>query len=60
MAFYKLVSLISVVDNYIFSIFYINAYTPIYTNILYQIMPMSVWQIIGVGQYLFPYCIVEN
>ena len=33
---------------------YINAYTPIYTNILYQIMPMSVWTIIGVGQYLFP------
>ena len=31
---------------------YINAYTPIYTNILYQIMPMSVWTIIGVGQYL--------
>lgn len=27
---------------------YINAYTPIYTNILYQIMPMSVWTIIGV------------
>mgnify|MGYP001291762567 CR=1 FL=1 len=33
---------------------YINAYVPIYTNILYQIMPMSVWQIIGIGQYLFP------
>ena len=33
---------------------YINAYTPIYTNILYQILPMSVWTIIGVGQYLFP------
>ena len=33
---------------------YINGYYPIYTNILYQIMPVTVWTIIGVGQYLFP------
>ena len=33
---------------------YINAYIPCYTNILYQIVPVQIWTIIGVGQYLIP------
>ncbi|MCI1821487.1 MAG: glycosyltransferase [Megasphaera sp.] len=33
---------------------YINAYIPCYTNILYQIVPIQIWTIIGVGQYLIP------
>ena len=27
---------------------------PFYTNILYDVLPVTVWQILGVGQYLFP------
>jgi cellulose synthase/poly-beta-1,6-N-acetylglucosamine synthase-like glycosyltransferase len=33
---------------------YINAFIPVYTNIIYQILPIQIWTIIGVGQYLFP------
>jgi len=33
---------------------YINAYVPCYTNILYQIVPIQIWTIIGVAQYLIP------
>lgn len=33
---------------------YINAYIPCYTNIIYQIVPIQIWTIIGVGQYLIP------
>lgn len=33
---------------------YINAWYPIYTNIIRQILPVSVWNIIMVGQYIFP------
>lgn len=29
-------------------------YYPFYTNIIYSIIPMQVWTIIGVGQYIFP------
>ncbi len=28
--------------------------TPFYTNILYMIIPVEVWTIIGIGQYIFP------
>ena len=33
---------------------YINAYIPLYTNILYQIVPVQRWTVLGVGQYLIP------
>ena len=33
---------------------YINAYVPCYTNILYQIVPIQIWTIIGVVQYVIP------
>ena len=29
-------------------------YYPFYTNIIYSIIPMQVWTIIGIGQYIFP------
>lgn len=37
---------------------YINAWIPIYTNIINQILPVSVWDAIFVGQYLFPIIIL--
>ncbi len=39
---------------------YINAWYPIYTNIIYQILPVTVWSIIGVGQYLFPLIVLAQ
>lgn len=33
---------------------YIGYITPFYTNILYMVLPIEVWTIIGVGQYIFP------
>lgn len=33
---------------------YIYNFVPFYTNILYAVLPMQVWQIIGIGQYIFP------
>lgn len=39
---------------------YINAYVPIYTNIIYQILPVTVWTIIGIGQYLFPLIVLAT
>lgn len=39
---------------------YINAWVPIYTNIIYQILPVTVWTVIGVGQYLFPLIVLAQ
>lgn len=39
---------------------YINAFHPFYTNIIYQILPVTVWQIIGIGQYLFPLIVLAQ
>ena len=33
---------------------WIYEYIPFYTNIIYTILPMEVWTIIGIGQYIFP------
>ncbi len=33
---------------------YVYEFVPFYTNILYDVLPIGVWQVIGVGQYLFP------
>lgn len=33
---------------------YINIYVPLYTNIIYQILPVLAWQTIAIGQYIFP------
>ena len=32
----------------------INAHIPLYTNILNQLIPVQMWTVIGVGQYLIP------
>lgn len=39
---------------------YINAWFPIYTNIIYQILPVTVWTVVGVGQYLFPLIVLAQ
>lgn len=33
---------------------YIYQFIPFYTNILYDVLPMQVWSIIAIGQYVFP------
>ena len=33
---------------------YIYMYYPFYTNVLYSILPIEVWTLIGIGQYVFP------
>jgi len=33
---------------------YLYYITPFYTNILYKVLPLEVWTIIAVGQYIFP------
>jgi len=33
---------------------WIYEFVPFYTNIIYTILPMEVWTIIGIGQYIFP------
>ncbi|MCH4157037.1 MAG: glycosyltransferase [Acidaminococcaceae bacterium] len=37
---------------------YIYEFIPFYTNILYDVLPMAVWQVIGIGQYLFPVAVL--
>ncbi len=39
---------------------YLNAWVPVYTNIIYQILPVTVWTIIGIGQYLFPLIVLAQ
>ena len=39
---------------------YINAWVPFYTNIIYLILPVTVWTVIGVGQYLFPLIVLAQ
>lgn len=39
---------------------YLNAFVPLYTNIIYEILPVTVWSIIGVGQYLFPLIVLAQ
>ena len=37
---------------------YIYNFVPFYTNILYTIIPLEVWTIVGVGQYIFPVAVL--
>jgi len=39
---------------------YVYNWFPFYTNILYQLLPMEVWTIIAVGQYVFPMIILAQ
>lgn len=33
---------------------YLYSVVPFYTNILYEVLPLEVWTLIAIGQYLFP------
>lgn len=46
--YFLLVSTVFVICTYIYN------FIPFYTNILYEVLPLQVWQIIGIGQYIFP------
>ena len=37
---------------------YIYNFVPFYTNVLYAVLPMQVWQLIGIGQYVFPVAVM--
>ena len=39
---------------------YIYHYIPFYTNIIYRILPIEVWTIIAIGQYIFPVIILAQ
>ena len=45
---FLLVSTAFVLSSYLYSI------VPFYTNILYKVIPVEVWTLIAIGQYLFP------
>ena len=32
----------------------VNSYIPLYTNILNQLIPVQIWTVLGIGQYLIP------
>ncbi|MDO4178922.1 MAG: glycosyltransferase family 2 protein [Phascolarctobacterium sp.] len=37
---------------------YVYTFYPFYTNVLYTILPLEIWQIIGLGQYIFPVAVL--
>ena len=37
---------------------YIYNFYPFYTNILYTIIPVEVWTLVGIGQYIFPVAVL--
>ncbi|MDU4961396.1 MAG: glycosyltransferase family 2 protein [Sporomusaceae bacterium] len=39
---------------------YLYYIEPFYTNILYKILPIEVWTLIGVGQYIFPVIVLTK
>lgn len=39
---------------------YIYYLTPFYTNILFMVLPIEVWRIIAIGQYLFPFLVLAK
>lgn len=51
---FLLLSTTFVLLNYIYYI------TPFYTNILFLILPIEVWRIIAIGQYLFPIIVLAK
>jgi len=46
--YFLLISTVFVLCSYIYE------FVPFYTNVLYAILPYEIWQVIGVGQYVFP------
>ncbi|NLP42302.1 MAG: glycosyltransferase family 2 protein [Veillonellaceae bacterium] len=39
---------------------YVYHITPFYTNILYSVLPIEVWTIIAIGQYVFPLIVLAK
>jgi cellulose synthase/poly-beta-1,6-N-acetylglucosamine synthase-like glycosyltransferase len=39
---------------------YLYYLVPFYTNILYMVLPIQVWTIIGIGQYVFPMIVLAR
>ncbi|MDR3565844.1 MAG: glycosyltransferase family 2 protein [Negativicutes bacterium] len=39
---------------------YLYHFVPFYTNILYMVLPVEVWSIIAVGQYIFPVIVLAK
>ena len=46
--YFLLISTFFVICSYIYQFY------PFYTNVLYAILPLEVWTLIGIGQYIFP------
>lgn len=51
---FLLLSTTFVLLNYVYYI------TPFYTNILFMVLPIEVWRIIAIGQYLFPIIVLAK
>ncbi|MDD4601187.1 MAG: glycosyltransferase family 2 protein [Negativicutes bacterium] len=39
---------------------YVYYITPFYTNILYEVLPVEVWTLIAIGQYVFPLIVLAK
>jgi len=39
---------------------YVYHFIPFYTNILYKVLPIEIWTLIGVGQYIFPVLVLAK
>ena len=39
---------------------YVYHFFPFYTNIIYKLLPLEVWTIIAVGQYIFPVIVLAR
>ena len=46
--YFMLCSMFFLIANWVYG------FIPFYTNILYAVLPYSIWQLVAVGQYLFP------
>ncbi len=52
--YFLLLSTFYVICSYIYTI------VPFYTNVLYAILPIEVWTLIGIGQYFFPVVVLAK
>jgi len=52
--YFLLLSTVFVICSYIYS------FVPFYTNILYMVLPLEVWSVIAVGQYVFPMIVLAK
>ena len=52
--YFLLLSTVFVICSYIYS------FVPFYTNILYKVLPLEVWSVIAVGQYVFPMIVLAK